>query len=520
MKLLRSIVTVGIYTMGSRIVGFLRTTLMANFLGTGAMADAAAIAVKIPSLLRRVFAEGAMNAAFVPTFSRLLAASGKDEARTYAEEILSILVLVLAVLTIIAEIFMPTLISLFLPGFKATPERFEYTVVFTRITFPFILLISLTALYGGVLNSLERFAAVAASPMMGNIAILAVAFALLPMSETAGHAFCWGALACGVVQWFWVLVPTHNEGMRLRLRRPRITPGVRKFFLLVGPAAAGSGVVQINIFLDMFIASYLPTGGISFLNYAERLNQLPLSMLGTAVGTALLPLLSKQWRLGQEKEAMESQNLALEYAILFSAPALIALIVFAEPLVKVLYEHGKFTSEDSHQTALTLIALVSGLPAYIMVKIFSTSFFAREDTKTPVVTAVCAVGLNLALNLALIGPLQHVGLALATSIAAWFNAFVLGALLWRQKLFTMTPRFRAFLPRSLVTTVLTTLIFWASTPLVMPLVAQGKVIQITGMSVVVILGIIVFLGCAVLTRALRFSDMRLKLKPVDSASNA
>ncbi len=512
MKLLRSIVTVGIYTMGSRIVGFLRTTLMANFLGAGPMADAAAIAVKIPSLLRRVFAEGAMNAAFVPTFSALLATKGKDEARTYAEEILSILVLILSVIVILAELFMPSFLNLFLPGFRETPERLEYTILFTRLTFPFILLISLTALYGGVLNSLEKFAAVAASPMMGNIAILIVAFILLPIASTAGHAFSYGILACGVVQWFWVLVPTHKEGMILRLRRPKLTPGVKRFFLLVGPAAAGSGVVQINIFLDMFIASYLPTGGISFLNYAERLNQLPLSMLGTAVGTALLPLLSKQWRLGQNQDAMESQNLALEYAVLFSTPALIALLIFAEPLVKVLYEHGKFTLHDTRETAYTLMALVSGLPAYIMVKIFSTSFFAREDTRTPVLVAVGAVVVNLVLNLVLIKPLAHVGLALSTSIAAWLNALTLAVMLKRQGLITMTPRFKTFLPRAVVTVILTTAAFWTALPLVRQLVNTGKAAQIATMTGIVVTGIIVFVGCAVITRALDTTDLRRQLR--------
>jgi putative peptidoglycan lipid II flippase len=512
MKLLRSIVTVGIYTMGSRIVGFLRTTLMANFLGAGPMADAAAIAVKIPSLLRRVFAEGAMNAAFVPTFSALLATKGKDEARTYAEEILSILVLILSVIVILAELFMPSFLNLFLPGFRVTPERLEYTILFTRLTFPFILLISLTALYGGVLNSLEKFAAVAASPMMGNIAILIVAFILLPVASTAGHAFSYGILACGIVQWFWVLVPTHKEGMILRLRRPKLTPGVKRFFLLVGPAAAGSGVVQINIFLDMFIASYLPTGGISFLNYAERLNQLPLSMLGTAVGTALLPLLSKQWRLGQNKDAMESQNLALEYAVLFSAPALIALLIFAEPLVRVLYEHGKFTLHDTRETAYTLMALVSGLPAYIMVKIFSTSFFAREDTRTPVLVAVGAVVVNLVLNLVLIKPLAHVGLALATSIAAWLNALTLAIMLKRQGLITMTSRFKAFLPRAVITVILTTAAFWTALPLVRQLVNTGKTNQIITMTGIVVTGIIVFVGCAVITRALDTTDLRRQLR--------
>ncbi len=510
MKLIRSIATVGFYTLGSRLFGFLRTTLMAGFLGTGVLADAAALALKIPSLLRRIFAEGAMNAAFVPTFSKYLTSEGSESARSYAEEILSLLLFILTLLVIVVEVFMHKLVPFFLPGFKDDPERLSYVIDFTRITFPFILFISLTALYSGVLNSLEKFAAVASSPMMGNIAIIVVAFALLDVTPTAGHAFSYGIIACGIIQWVWVLVPTHRQGMRLRLRWPKLSPRVRHFFILMGPAAAGSGVVQINIFLDMLIASYLPTGGISFLNYAERLNQLPLSMLGTAVGTALLPLLSKQLKKNQYNEAMESQNLALEYSILFTTPALLGLMVLGEPIVKVLYEHGKFSTYDTLETTKTLMALASGLPAYIMIKIFSTSFFAQEDTKTPVLVALGSVFLNLGLNLLFIKPFAHVGLGLATSFAAWMNAVLLGYLLKKRSLFILNNRIKRFLPRALISTALTGIVFWGMMPFLNNLIQSGKSLQILALLMTVILGIGLFTIFSMITGALDMKDLRFQ----------
>lgn len=511
MKLIRSIATVGFYTLCSRIFGFIRTTLMAGFLGAGAIADAANLALKIPSLFRRIFAEGAMNAAFVPTFSKYLASDGPEAARSYAEEILSLLVLSLAVFVGFCEVFMDVLVPLFLPGFTKDPERLSYVIEFTRITFPFILLISLTALYSGVLNSLEKFAAVASSPMMGNIAIIVTAFALLNLVPTPGHAFSYGVIACGLVQWFWVLVPAHQEGQGLRLRWPKLSPRVKHFFALMGPAAAGSGVVQINIFLDMLIASYLPRGGISFLNYAERLNQLPLSMLGTAVGTALLPLLSKQLRQRQTQEAMESQNLALEYSILFTTPAVLGLMILGGPIVKVLYEHGKFSAHDTVETAKTLMALASGLPAYILIKIFSTSFFAKEDTKTPVLVALASVALNVGLNLLLLKPLAHVGLGLATSLAAWMNAFLLAYLLRRRGLFDLNSRIKRFFPKAAMSTLLTGGVFWGISPFLKELVTGGKGVQILSLSVVVLGGIGLFILFSLLTKALDLEDFRLQM---------
>ncbi|MBL9029495.1 MAG: murein biosynthesis integral membrane protein MurJ [Caedimonas sp.] len=459
MKLLRSMTTIGAFTIGSRLMGFIREMLMASLLGAGAVSDAFIIALKLPSVFRRILAEGAMNAAFVPLFSGLLATKGEQKAKSFAEEILALLTLISLGLVVLAELFLPILMPLFVPGFKATPERMALAIEFSRLTFPFIFLISLTALYSGILNSYEKFAAVASSPMMGNIAVILTVYVLLWGTNTqAGYAFSIGILACGIVQLLWVIIPLARRGIVLSWVKPRWTSEVKRFFKLMAPAAAGSGVVQLSIFIDTLIASLLPAGGISYIHYADRLNQLPLSVLGTAVGTALLPLLSKKIRTGDIAGAEESQNLALEYTLLFTLPATLGLILLAEPLIKVTYEHHEFNSASTLPTARALMVLAAGLPAYVLIKIFTTSFFAREDTKTPVIIGILSVIANVLISLSLLKSLQHVGIALATAISAWMNAALSGIILWQRGAFQFNDRFRRFLPRVALSSFATS--FW------------------------------------------------------------
>lgn len=518
MKLIRSILVINFYTVLSRIFGYFRTVLMAAYMGTGPMADALSIAIKIPSLLRRIFAEGAMNAAFVPTFSRLLAAEGPLEARRYAEQILSVLSVILLAIVLMAELAMPYLVTLCVPGFSSTPERFQYVLDFSRITFPFIFLISLTALYSGILNSFDRFVASSASPLFGNIAIIGATLLLIPYTPTAGHAMAWGVLFSGFIQVVWVLVPAWKSGMRLGFRVPKITPTVKRFFILVAPAAAGAGVVQINILVDMLMASFLPMGGVSILNYADRLVQLPLSMLGTAVGTALLPVMSRQFRLHQTLDALKSQNLALEYSLLLTVPAFIGLVFYAEPVVKVLYEAGHFDRTATIETAKTILMLTLGLPAYILIKIFTSSFFAREDTRTPIATAVLCVGLNVILNLILIKPMAHCGLALSTSISAWVNAVILGTLLYRQNLLFLGDRLRRFLPRLGMTTLGAILALKACDPILMPYFDGSKGQRLGALFFLIFGGIGFFILIALLTKTIDYKDFKYQLKSQKTVS--
>lgn len=445
MALYRSFLTVGFFTIFSRIVGFVREVLIASMLGAGASSDALKIAMRLPSMFRRLTAEGAFNVSFVPMFAALLSSpNGKAKAQSFAEDILSWLVVILVVFVIVVELFLPQLFPLLAPGFQSTPERMELAIEFTRITFPFILFISLCAFYSGILNSIDRFAVAASSPMIGNLFIVGVVWAFVGFTTESGYLFSWAVLGCGVVQFLWVMFPAFKHGYTFKLHLPTMTPNVRKFFKRMGPAALGTGVVQVNLLIDTIIASYLPEGGMSYLDYADRLNQLPLSVIGTAAGTALLPLMSRQIAAGNKVGAIESQTSTLEFALLLSLPSACGLMIWAAPLIALVFETGKFTHFDTLATADALVAFGSGLPAYIMIKIFSTTFFAQHDTRTPVYVAVGSVVLNVILNLSLIGPLQHVGLALATSIAAWMNALTLGFILTRRGYFEITPHLQAF----------------------------------------------------------------------------
>lgn len=511
MKLIRSILTVGGFTVGSRMVGFVREMLTASFLGAGAASDALVVAIKLPSFFRRLFAEGAFNASFVPLFAGLLATEGKESARTFAEQIFTLLLRVLLLLVLIVELFLPTILPALVPGFEKTPERLYYAIEFSRITFPFIFFISLTALYSGILNSLDRFAAVASSPMAGNLAIIAVVFALHTRFSSAGYSFAIGITVCGVIQWLWVLYPSIKKRMYLRLRPPQMSPNVKKFFVILGPAAFGSGVVQINLFVGSWIASWLPTGAISYLNFADRLNQLPLSVIGVAVSTALLPLLSKQIRAGSLAEASVSQNLALEFSMFLTLPATLALTLIAHPLVGAVFERGAFSAEDTLATGYTLMALALGLPAYVMIKVFTTGFFARQDTRTPIYTALAGIAVDIILSLILMGSLKQIGIALATAAAAWVNAILLGYLLWRKGHLVIEKRILMFFPRLLLVCCGTGAVLEGVNQLLSPFYSGGELARALAVVALIIIGLAAFFLQAYLLKIARFEEYRRRL---------
>ena len=509
MNLIRSITTVGGYTIGSRLFGFVREILTASFLGAGPAADALVVAIKLPSFFRRLFAEGAFNASFVPLFAGLLATKGKEEARTFAEQILTLWVGVLFLLMLGIELFLPTLMPLLVPGFKETPERLYYAIEFSRITFPFIFFISLTALYSGILNSVDKFAIVASSPMVGNMVIIAIVMSFYDKFFSPGYAFAWGVMACGILQWFWVWIPSFKEGMGLRFVWPRFDENVKKFFKVLAPAAFGSGVVQINLFIGAFIASWLPTGAISYLNYADRLNQLPLSVIGVAVSTALLPILSRQIRAGSWDKAYQTQNQAIEFSMFLTLPATLALIFLAEPFVMVVFERGAFTEQDTWSTALTLQALAFGLPAYVLIKVFSSSFFARQDTLTPVYTACAGIVVDIVLSLALMGTFHQVGIAFATAGAAWVNAIWLGYLLWRQGYLRFEDHLKKFSSRMALTCGGTIILLKSLQFLIHPFLVRGELVRDLSVIGVVGLGFLGFLFLSHFMGVLKFNELKL-----------
>jgi putative peptidoglycan lipid II flippase len=430
--MLRGVLTVGGWTMVSRILGFARDMLIAAILGTGPIADAFLVALKLPNLFRRLFGEGAFNAAFIPEFSGMLAAEGRPAAHRFAEEAFAVLTFWLGLLTIFGEIFMPQMMTVLAPGFASDPAKFTLTIALSRITFPYVLLICLAALVSGVLNGLDRFTAASASYVLFNVVSIACMLWLTPYVPTAGHALAWGVSASGVAQLGLLMWALQRAGMALRLPRPRLTPHVRVLLRRMLPGLLGAGVTQLNLAVDVIIASLLPAGTVSLLYYADRVQQLPLGVIGTAVGTALLPLLSRQVRAGEAAAALGTQNRAIEYALFLTLPAAVALIVTAYPVMWVLFARGAFDAESARLSAQSLSAYAVGLPAFVLVKVLAPGFFARGDTATPVKIGVGAVALNLAMNIAFMVPLQHIGPALATSLAATFNVGWLGVVLMRR----------------------------------------------------------------------------------------
>jgi putative peptidoglycan lipid II flippase len=504
--MLRGVLTVGGWTMASRILGFARDMLIAAMLGAGPIADAFFVALKLPNLFRRLFGEGAFNAAFVPAFSGMLAAEGRPAARQFAEETFAVMAFWLGALTIVGEVLMPQLMTVLAPGFRAIPAKFDLAVALSRITFPYLLLICLAALVSGVLNGLDRFTAASASYVLFNIVSIACMLWLTPYVPTAGHALSWGITISGVAQLGLLMLTLRGAGMALRVPRPRLTPQIRVLLRRMLPGLIGAGVTQLNLAVDVIIASLLPAGTVSLLYYADRVQQLPLGVIGTAVGTALLPLLSRQVRAGEAEASFATLNRAIEYALFLTLPAAAALIVCAWPVMWALFGRGAFDAESARLSAQSLAAYTLGLPAFVLVKVLAPGFFARGDTATPVKVGVAAVALNLAMNLAFMVPLQHIGPALATSLAAIFNVGWLGAVLMRRGHLRLDTRVRERLMRMLAATGCMAVVLWLTQRALFA--PSLHVMRITGLAVLVVVGLAAYGVAAVVCGACDWEALR------------
>jgi putative peptidoglycan lipid II flippase len=504
MSLARSIATVGGFTMLSRLTGFARDILTASFLGAGLVADAFFIAFKFPNLFRRLFAEGAFNAAFVPLLAHELEGEGKEKAQRFAEEAFAALGLVLLILVGLLEIFMPLAMHLFAPGFAATPEKFDLAVDLTRITFPYLLMISLVSLLSGVLNALSRFAVAAAAPVLLNLSLIAALLGLTEFLKTPGHALAWGTAAAGVLQLAWVWHACKRAGMPIRLARPSFTPRIRVLLKRILPGVAGAGLYQLNLLVDTILATLLIEGSVSFLYYADRVNQLPLGVVGTAIGTALLPTLSRHLRAGDGLAAENAQNRSVEFGLFISLPAAIGIMALSPEIVRVLFERGAFGPEATQATAGALSAFALGLPAFVLVKALTPAFFAREDTATPVKIAAFSMAANVALSLMLMIPLKHVGIALASSLSAWINVAVLSFVLRKRGWFLLDARLKTRAPRLLFAALL----MGAAALPAGGLVAGDFLHKALGLAAAVLLGVAVFAATALALKAVRLSDLK------------
>jgi len=440
-------------TLISRVLGFVRDVAVAWALGAGWMADVFFVAFKLPNLFRRLFAEGAFNLAFVPIFAGKLDSEDANDARIFAAQAQSGLLVVLLVFTILVELLMPWVVAAIAPGFVDEPQKYALAVELVRITFPYLIFISLVSLLAGILNSHGKFWAAAASPILLNICLITAVFALTPFLQSPAHALSWGVAAAGVAQLAWMVWHTARAGWLPPLTRPRLTADVKRLLKRIAPVALGAGIYQISLLIDTIIASLLASGSISYLFYADRLVQLPLGVVGVAVGTALLPLLVRQIKSGDDVGAMYSQNRALEFALLLTLPAAAALFILPETLITVLFERGAFSAEATHKTALALMVFALGLPAFVGIKALAPGYFAREDTATPIKVGTVCVGANILIALTLMGPLAHVGLAVATVASQWLNAVLLAVILVRRKHFQFDDRLRGRLWRMVVASI-------------------------------------------------------------------
>jgi len=433
--MLGRIFTVGGFTLLSRITGFARDIVLAAVLGAGPIADAFFVALRLPNHFRAIFAEGAFNAAFVPAYARIRQQGGADPSRLFADRIFTLLLIVQLVLLAVALLFTPTVIAVLAPGFRDDPGRFALAVELTRITFPYLLLVSVVTLYGGILNALGRFASAAAAPILLNMS-MTVALALAVFFPTAGHAAAWGVLIAGGLEVALLAADATRQGVLPAFRWPRLDHEVMGFLKRFAPATIGSAETQIALFADTIIASFLAAGALSALYYADRLNQLPIGVIGIAVGTVLLPEMANRLAQGDESGARRAQSRAIEFTLLLSVPCLVAFLLIPDLIMRALFARGAFTAGDAAAAGDTLRAYALGLIPFVLMRSATVTFLSRGDTWTPVKALFFAVLVNVALKVLLYDPYAQVGLAFATSVGAWVN---LALLIWfarRGELFT------------------------------------------------------------------------------------
>lgn len=436
MSLIKKFATVASGTLMSRTLGFAREMFMAAALGTGPVADVFYAAFQFPNTFRRLFAEGAFNAAFVPLFSKEIEANGIDGAKRFSEEVFGVLFTVLLVITIAMELAMPLLVRFVIaPGFADDASKYALTVSLATIMFPYLICMSLAAMMSGMLNSLRRYFAAAVAPVFLNIILVGVlAWGWYRGADPVwiGYALSWGVLAAGVVQLAIVYIDVRFAGASIGFKRPRLTPQVKRLLWLALPAAITGGITQINTLIGTAIASGRD-GAVSSLNLADRIYQLPLGVVGVAVAIVLLPELARALKAGDLNEGEDLQNRSVEFTLFLTLPGAAALLVMSEPIVRVLYERGAFADNGSTQIVATILSIFAlGLPAFVLIKAFTPGYFAREDTRTPMIFAMISVAINVGLALWLFPDMGAPGIAVAATIAGWFNAWMLlVVLIWR-----------------------------------------------------------------------------------------
>ena len=417
--MLGRIFTVGGYTLLSRLTGFARDIMLAAIFGAGPVADAFFVALRLPNHFRAIFAEGAFNAAFVPAYAHVHGQS-EASAKIFANRIFTLLFAAQVVLLVVALLFMPQVIAILAPGFSHDPARGELAIALTRITFPYLLLVTLVTLYGGMLNVMHRFASAAAAPIFLNLSMMAT-LALAAFFPGAGYAAAWGVLIAGVLEFFLLAGDAWRNGILPRFAPLKLDADVRAFFRALGPATIGSMGTQVALFADTIIATFLAAGALSALYYADRLNQLPIGVIGIAIGTVLLPEMSRRLAAGDQAGAAVSQRKAFDFTLLLSVPFVAAFMTVPDVIMRAMFARGAFSKADAAAAGATLAAYAVGLIPFVLIRSAVATFYARKDTATPVKAALTGVAVNVALKILLVGSLAQIGLALATAVGAWIN---------------------------------------------------------------------------------------------------
>ncbi|WP_424948316.1 murein biosynthesis integral membrane protein MurJ [Candidatus Spongiihabitans sp.] len=450
-KLIKSVSVVGAMTLVSRMTGLIRDVIFANILGDKAAADIFFVAFRIPNFFRRISGEGAFSAAFVPVFTDYRLNNTESDTNRFLQILIGRFGLILLVVSALGVIFAHGLVAVLAAGFVDQPEKFNLAVQATRITFPYVFFISFVAMAGGMLNTCGRFAVPAATPILLNICLIFAALVLVPMVNDSPIALSFGVLAAGLIQLLFQLPFLKKEKLTIK---PRIikragdeigVAGVKRVFRLTLPAIFGVSVAQLNMIVNMVLASYLVTGSISWLYYSDRLMEFPVGVFGIALGTVLLPDLSRKHAMRAAIDFSKTLDWGLRWICLVCVPASAGLIVLAKPMVATIYYHGDFTANGVDMTAASLVAYSIGLTAIVMVKVLAPGFYARENTKTPVRIAMISMAINIVFCLLLITSLKHVGLALATTISAICNAAMLHVVLRREKVLMAEPGWPMFL---------------------------------------------------------------------------
>ena len=503
MNLYKSFATVGGLTLLSRVFGFVRDILIAATLGSGWVADAFVVAFRFPNLFRRLFGEGAFNSAFVPLFAKKLEGEGRDAARSFAEEAMAGLFFILLVLTIIAELTMPWLMYGLAPGFDVQPEKFDLAVLLTQITMPYLLCMSLVALMSGALNSFGRFVESSSVSIVLNLVMMLFTIASLWLGYRAGpEAGIMQAVAvfvAGILQLWLLIWGMKRAGMTLRLRWPRMTDGMRRLIALGIPGIISGGVTQLNIAIGTVIASLQPSA-VSHLYYADRIYELPLAIVGIAVGVVLLPDVARQLRAGNTAAVMDSQNRSLEFAMLLTIPAAVALALIPGEIVRVLFERGAYLPSDTASTSAVLAVFALGLPAFVMIKVFSPAYFAREDTQTPMRYATISLIANtigsviLFFGLRHAGMLPELGIAIATALGGWLNAWLLWSTLKSRGDFVVDRRMKRNLPLIMLASGLMAVVLLALKPVLQGYLVPdaGFLVQAAALSVLIFAGLLTY----------------------------